>query len=790
MNVWEQIELFALAIEEIEKMKNKTQLYEKLILIIISVIVSVLCLYGINPKNMTVMKTVKSMDDLSSAHGEGYLQQGNCFINQEENAYFVIDIGEVTQNYEMIELHVDMKHPMVEDVLVDLYHSNEGTEADKVLVKGKLPVGKHKLYFIDDFGKDHFIRIYVHAPVGEEYTISYIAMASETFGFKPITLLMTSIGAAILYAICIMLKLDKWIHNKMSKIYSAWRYGQQFVNRNIIIISFIIQAGILIYFIASARLMYVLNDDTLKVTLAGGGNGISSEYLGYNTIHIFWGKIFKILFSVFPVINWITVFYLLIDTLAFATVNFLMFHYVIKDNRFLRYCFCIMSAIAFFLCIEHFTFTVVAYAAAIAGGVCFALIILLNIENRKRIGVVGVIAFAIASMIRPAVCKAILIVLGIACLLMLLKYKKKSGILLCFAVIMIMEILAASNRFVVYQSEVERDFYKWSAIRVKALDAKPVSWEDNHTILEENGISKDVYDIIYSGVYVDKEVVSEAKLNCLIGLNSVKEKYNYNIRDYFYNYFSFVGKLTDMHNIYKLIFWCVFVFSLLYVRNIDVLILGLSPICVESVFVFMNRVPYRVVMPVYIFGIIILFILCGKNSGTVIYKRYKGAISIVLMFAIYLLVKGEAAYWTIYDYDWQKSCVDTLKYMEKNQDKLFIPISSNLYSLELYRPVFEFAGQNGRCFFAGNGDAFSEPYYSAMENYSIKNPDRLILETFDNEEVLFWGISHNDIANDVYTGVLNYVYSETGKKVCLEKKEDITKYLSVYAMVSVDERGN
>ena len=56
--------------------------------------------------------------------------------------------------------------------------------------------------------------------------------------------------------------------------------------------------------------------------------------------------------------------------------------------------------------------------------------------------------------------------------------------------------------------------------------------------------------------------------------------------------------------------------------------------------------------------------------------------------------------------------------------------------------------------------------------------------------MLFLGISHNDIANDVYTGVLNYVYSETGKKVCLEKKEDITKYLSVYAMVSVDERGN
>lgn len=771
-------------------MKNKTQLYEKLILITISVMVSVICIYSINPKIMTSMKTVKSIEDLSSAHGEGYLQQGNCFVNQEENAYFVYDLGEVTENYEMIELYVNMKNTMTEDVLVDLYHSNEGTEADKVLVREKLSVGEPTVKFIDDFGTDHYIRIYVHAPVGEEYTISYIAMAKEAFTLKPMSLLLICIGTAILYVVCIILKLDRLIHNVMPKIYSSYCYGKKFVNRNIVVISFMVQVGVLVYFIASARLTYVLNDDTLKVTLAGGGNGVSSEYLGYNTIHIFLGKIFRMFFSAFPVINWITVFYLLVDTLAFATVNFLMFHYVIKDNSFLRYCFCIISAIAFFLCIEHFTFTVVAYAAAIVGGVCFALIILLDVENRKRIGVVGVAAFAIAALIRPAVCIAILVVLGIACMLMFIKYQKKSGILLCFSVIVTMEVLAASNRFVVYQSEVERDFYKWSAVRVKALDAKPVSWEDNHTILEENGISKDVYDIIYSGVYVDKEVVSEAKLNCLIGLNSVKEKYNYNIRDYFYNYFSFVGNLTDMHNIYKLIFWCVFVFSLLYVRNIDVLILGLSPICVESVFVFMNRVPYRVVMPVYIFGIIILFIFCGKNSGTVIYKRYKGAISIVLMFAIYLLVKGEAAYWTIYDYDWQKSCVDTLKYMEKNQDKLFIPISSNLYSLELYRPVFEFAGQNGRCFFAGNGDAFSEPYYSAMENYSIKNPDRLILETFDNEEVLFLGLSHNDIANDVYTGVLNYVYSETGKKVCLEKKEDITKYLSVYAMVSVDERGN
>lgn len=765
-----------------------TRLFEKGLLIIAIVIIIALCIYNINPQIMTSMRIVKSINDLSLAHGEGYVQYGNSFVNQEENAYFVYDLGDEVGNYEMIELYLDMRRGSQEEILIDLYHSNEGTEANRILVQENLLLKEKKVQFLDNYGTDHYIRIYVHAPIGETYTISYITVSKEIFTLTPIALLIIGAGTIILYAICIFLKIDKWIHGLMPKLYSGWHSFKDIVNRNIVLVTFIAQAGVLIYFIMSHRLMYVLNDDTLKVTLAGGGNGECSEYLGYNTIHIFLGEIFKLLFSVLPVINWITIFYLLVDTLAFTTVDVLMFSYGVRYNIFFRFTFCVISIISFFLCLEHFTFTVVAYTAAMAGGISFALLILLDIENRKMIVMVGIIAFAVANMIRPAVCEAILVMLGMASILMFLKYKKKTGILFCLVTLGIMEILVVSNRFIIYQSDIEKDFYQWSAARVKALDAKQVSWEDNSDILEEHGISKDVYDLIYSGVYVDKEAVNETKLQCLISLNNVTKKYNYNIKDYLYNYFSFLGNLTDVHSICKLLFWCIFLFSLVCVRKIDVLILGLSPVCVESIFVFMNRMPYRVVMPVYIFGTILLLVLFGAYTDAKIHKGYKGAISVVLMFAIYLLVKGENTYWENYDYEWQQNCIDTLAYMEKNQDKLFIPISSNLYTLELYRPVFEFAGQNGRCFFAGNGDTFSKPYYDAMENYNIKNPDRLILETVDNEEVLFLGISDKDIADEVYNGVLNYLYSETGKEVCLVKKEDITKYLSVYTMVSVDER--
>lgn len=113
---------------------------------------------------------------------------------------------------------------------------------------------------------------------------------------------------------------------------------EMFVNQNIIIITFIMQFGVLIYFIASGHLMYALNDDTLKVTLAGGGNGIPSEYLGYNTIHVILGRAFKQLFIEFPIVNWITVFYLLVENISFAVIHLLIFHQAIRDNIFLRFC--------------------------------------------------------------------------------------------------------------------------------------------------------------------------------------------------------------------------------------------------------------------------------------------------------------------------------------------------------------------------------------------------------------------------------------------------------------------
>ena len=437
---------------------------------------------------------------------------------------------------------------------------------------------------------------------------------------------------------------------------------------------------------------------------------------------------------------------------------------------------------------EHFTFTIVAYTAAITGGISFSLLIFFDIEKKKKNLVIGIIAIAFSSMIRPAVCEAILVILGICSLLALFKYKKKIGLWLCFLVGVIMTFFVISNESLVCQSNVERDFYEWSSIRVQALDSKQVSWEENQEVFEKKGMSKDIYDIIYSARYVDKEIVSVENLQLLAELNSTEKKYNYNIKDYFYNYFSFITDLSQIHNLYKLLFWIIFIFSLLYIRKIDIWVVGITPICVESIFIFINRMPYRVVMPVYIFGTILLLIVCEKMCQTEERKKniYKVFVSVGLIGVVSLLVFESCNYWEKYNYDWKENCIETLSYMEENQDKLFLPISSDLYALEIYRPVFEFAGQNGRCFLCGNGDAFSEPYYSAMEYYDIQNPDRVILETVDNEGVLFLGTSNEDNANELYQSILNYVYSETGKKVVLEKKEDVTTYLSVYKMISVD----
>ena len=106
------------------------------------------------------------------------------------------------------------------------------------------------------------------------------------------------------------------------------------------------------------------------------------------------------------------------------------------------------------------------------------------------------------------------------------------------------------------------------------------------------------------------------------------------------------------------------------------------------------------------------------------------------------------------------------------------------YQRESYRPVFEYAGQNGMCYMSGNGETYSEPYYEAMKKYNIKDPDRPILEATDNKDVYIIGTSDIVEAKKLYEPILNYVAEKKGRQLDLMLVKNITDRYSVYRITT------
>lgn len=713
---------------------------------------------------------VKTLDDFSGIHGEGFTYQDGIIEVVDDNAYFVIDIGVQATEYYGMDIFISNLDASNASAVFSIGHSSAGDESDMV-IEPQIEFSNGENIIEGEFGYDQYIRFIIDAPQGTTFSIDMIKVLIKTVKLTLIDILVFSL--AFIGFFC--------FHQFM-----FLRISKKLLDYHYIIIGAIGEGLVLLYFIFSNRLIFATNDDTLKVAMAGGAYGKPSEYIGYNTVNILLGKLLKILFTYLPVINWITVLYLFI--ISFSCFGILVI--LIKSSRQNGYYTAVlMIEVFYFLCLDYFTFTVVAYSAVAFG--TLALVSYLSIEKWEYL-IYGVGGVAVACLIRPAVCYSALIVLGIYSLYFCLKNKKINGLVLCIAIFLVMQGILFGNRIITCSSDVEQKFYEWSKYRVEAFDAKQLSWDDNEEALLASGITADIYNIIYSARYVDRDVVSIDNLKTIIGLNVAElARYNLNPKSYFDNIFDFIHNPILLQKIYKLLFWCMLLVTLLFSENrFEILSVGISAIVVECIFVFLNRNIYRVNMPVYFMALFIMFLLVkidDDTSSNTQKRRYIYVANFLLICSGTLIVNGFNTKWKNFDYGYSRRANAVLSYMEDNQDILFFPVSSELYALEVYRPVFKFAGMNGICYLCGNGESYSIPYYEVMSHYDIVDADRPILEAVNNEKMYFIGTSDVARVNEVYSPILNYVGDKQGVELELVKVDQITDGFSSYELVSVGQ---
>lgn len=731
-------------------------LWEKISWAVASVLVSFLCVYIINPEAISSQQIVRSIEDLSLAHGEGYVQEGNCFKNETENAYFVYDLGEGTEKYEAIDLFFDFQGETgQQSIPIDLYHSSEGSEVDKVLVKGELTAGESKAQFVDDFQADRFIRIYVHAPIGQIYTITSIAIEGDAINLNIVSISLILLGSVMIYFVGrkfdifkLLFEFFKWLWGKYDQtldkaFYSGRKYLANHDSKEVKRLQFLIcicsQAAILLWTIGTNRLLYATNDDTTMVAIAGGGYVAPSEYIV--NMHIVIGYLLKALFTILPGINWVTVFYLMVYIVSFVCIDL-----VIIDkrgvNEFQFVGRTVVADVCFALLIGHFTFTVVAYTAAAAGTMAVVHSFEKSEKKVSTYHIWGMLLLLLAALVRAETLKTILLML-----IPLSIYELVCGniryLVLEFAMAVIMVMSLNSNFRMMNQNPVEEEFLNWGELRSEALDCAVIPY--NATVFDNAGISEEEYNACYNAFYYIKEAVSEEKMQSLIQLNNIRNKYNFDLMGFIIEHFNYITGFDSYKAICKWIFVLLFLVNMIWgkkeIKN-RILLIWLAVVGVEFLYYFINRPLYRVVMPTYIIGNI-LIINIGKYDSSKLERIWKSKVNYkklyifaCMIFSIICAGMGMR----VEEYEtaaYSAERYKVLDYMERNSDKLFLAGDPAVFSIGVCDSVWDYAGKDCNWNLIGNWEIYSVPSNNIMKEYGYGDFANIAQYAVNNDDMLF-----------------------------------------------------
>lgn len=540
-----------------------------------------------------------------------------------------------------------------------------------------------------------------------------------------------------------------------------------------IVALFISQLVILLVMIISKQLVYATNDDTTIVSLASGAYGSPTEYI--INMHYFIGCILKFLFRIMPTINWVTVLFISLLLWSFLLIDCMVVKVgILWDSIVAKG---LIVDILFIMCTGYFSFTVVAYVAVMVGILAF----LLNDSVKKNKGVLlqAFVLLVFGLMVRGEVAKSLVIV---ALPIIFLKSKdkiNKKTIVVILTTVVLMFALEKTNFYLVNLNETQKNFLEWGETRSKALDCKAVPY--NEEIFDKVGISAAQYNAIYNAFYYSYETIDLDVMQEIIALNSLQNKYNFDIMGFVENHFSFLQNVVSFDNMHKVIFYILIIFYFLlgnkrqryFITFTWLMVLG-----TEWIFFFINRALYRVVMPNYVFAIVIMLLCCridkkylDKLEVNRISKKKMVVTfgSILAIFAVYSKL-AHCDYYQGWLYSNERQ--EVLAYMEENSEKIFLAGDARVFTIGVAESVWECPRQEKGWNLIGNWETYSLPYLELMESHNISDPYNVLLEAIDNEDILLLTSFGKDFPKN-YSWILELVEETYGLEVEFKKVDTI-----------------
>lgn len=524
-----------------------------------------------------------------------------------------------------------------------------------------------------------------------------------------------------------------------------------------LIISFVITLLIVfLYRYLYGYIYHAVDDVTINYSI------LNKEYTLLPYLGIILTKSLTILQSIFPSINIFFVFLVLMYSISFSGLL-----YLLRDKKYKIVLWIIVLVIEFAL-IKYFTYSMVAYLLAISG------IFLLYKENNI---VVPTILIFIGISLRVQIISSLLILCLAVIIFELIKNKKvkQTGIL-----IGIIFIVSLTNWLFIQSNDIEKSYIEWNEKSTLIRDYPAIDYSAKKESLDRMGVTENTLASHNSWILSEKRVFSNELLDNLDKVRSVSEKYNFSIKKIIIKYFS--------NEFYKLFtFFALLVFIFYKSKSFYGYLLFLSPIALLIALIVRQRIVERVYIPIIILSIFI-FIVYGNN---LFIKRSNKLLSglenviftiscILLMNTIGTYGKNELYWFNYNSYDFNKDYNDVLI---NNKDNLYI-ISGygNLVSSQpnVSKVFIEKNKLTNNIITFGTWQTFSPGYHNKLNRFGVKDTNNILSSAVNSNNIKFILSSDSSVFDKI-----RVLFKENyNRDVYFVKESDITNDMNIYLLRS------
>ena len=489
-----------------------------------------------------------------------------------------------------------------------------------------------------------------------------------------------------------------------------------------------IVAGINVLVFAIVNLIFDIKyeqvDDFIIYNLYSGLDGTYNIHGVY--IHPVLCFILGMFFRILPMVNWHTMFLLVMQFICFTIIGTLL---IKKNNSKISYILYILFVSVCYTSMLQ----LIQYTSVAALLILTAFFVMMDYieqeKQRKKYIICYAIVYTLGIMTRM---QSLMIIAPFFALyfvynlvLFIRKKVEKEKIIRIVKSYLLFGILTVAiyvSNYIFYNNEIYKNYDEFNELRTILHDNIYVSYEENKEIFDEIGWSKNDHYLFYTFNFGDENVYSKENLQKIIDYKkSQGELYNYDFElDNIIN--DLIDQMRNVNPYISIMFLGSFLVAI-YTNNKNrgyIISIFLVTLAVNCIFIVINRSMQRVVIPEYILGTaLFLYLIKYREIADDEKLNITKAISVFIIVITVIFAGG--AYQFNYHLEDYSNYKEVIEYTNSHKENVYLYTVPSLQYRYLTYSVYEMpkkeAFSNLRVM--GGWDMYTKNYYDFKDRYGL-----------------------------------------------------------------------